>query len=101
MDEAVALNVHFSVDDPTVFAGAVRETVHRQILDLLERRGLITRVDLIACPQCGDRVILLDQPGTFVFDRQHDERICAACGAARDFIKLVEPEADFGGEGGA
>jgi hypothetical protein len=79
-------------------ARAVRATVHDQIIDLLERRGLISSDDLVQCPRCGDRVILLDQPATFAIDA--GSRICAACRAESDFIRIVLPEDDIGGEGG-
>ena len=88
------------LDEEPRLAAAVRESVHRQIVEILERRGLTRSPDLIACPTCGDRVILLDIPSTYVFDRDEKTRICAACGAERDLVHLVRPDADVGGEGG-
>lgn len=81
-------------------AGAVRATFRNQVIDLLRRRGLMAGSDLLECPKCSDRVIVLDQPATFVYDRDDKVRICSACGAERDFIHMFRPEADIGGEGG-
>ena len=85
-----------SVEDQPKLQEAVRESVHRQIVTMLERRGAISSPDLMQCPRCGDRVILLDLPTTFVLDE--GDRICAACGAERDLIRIVRPETDIGGE---
>lgn len=90
-----------SPEEQRSLAGAVRATVRNQTIDLLQRRGLLAETgDLLECPKCGDRVILLDQPATFVFDREGKTRICSACGAERDFIHMFRPDADIGGEGG-
>ncbi|MFN2613635.1 MAG: hypothetical protein ABR552_02310 [Actinomycetota bacterium] len=86
-----------SLSEQDALARAVRASVHDQIIDLLERRGLISREDLITCPRCGDQIILLDQPATFTLD--HGDKICAACAAERDFIRMVRPEDEIGGEG--
>jgi hypothetical protein len=88
-----------SVEEEPQLQEAVRESVHRQIVVLLERRGVTKSPDLLRCPICGDRVILLDLPSTFVL--HEGDRICAPCGAERDLINVVHPEADIGGEGGA
>lgn len=87
-----------STDEQEALARAVRASVHDQIIDLLERRGLISSDDLIQCPRCGDKVILLDQPATFSLSE--GSRICAACRAERDFIRIVHPDDEVGGEGG-
>ena len=80
-------------------SSAVRESVRRQILSLLRRRG-IDPTTAIACPACGERVIHLEQPATFVFDRRSRDYLCRACGAERDFAHMTRPDADIGGEGG-
>jgi hypothetical protein len=81
-------------------ARAVRASIRGRVIELLERRGLVHRHDLIRCPECGDKVILLDQPGTFVYDRRRGARLCAACGAERDLLVIMDPVVDIGGEGG-
>ena len=86
-----------SVEDQPKLQEAVRESVHRQIVTLLERRGVIASPDLLQCPRCGDKVILLDLPSTFVLDQ--GDRICSPCGAERDLIHVVWPSGDIGGEG--
>lgn len=93
--------IALQVDEQDTLARAVRETVRRSVLDLLRRRGPMATAELVECPGCGDRVIHLDSPPSFVFDRRRNERICKACGAERDFISMVRPDADIGGEGGA
>ena len=80
-------------------ARAVRASIRSQVVDLLERHGLLHRSDLERCPVCGDKVIVLEQPGTFVYDRAHDRRICAACGAERDLLVILDPVVEIGGEG--
>jgi len=91
---------HYSSEEQAALARAVRASVRGQVIDLLERRGLLDRHDVIMCPRCGDRVILLDQPGTFVFDLAHNTRLCAACGAERDLVRIMDPVVEIGGEGG-
>src|SRR5687767_8955058 len=83
-----------SKDEQVRLAGAVRETRKRVSLKVIN--GTLAP-DLLFCPSCGEKVILLDRPETFVV--QDDERICAACGAERDFVSLYRSEADIGGEG--
>ncbi|HEX9712062.1 MAG TPA: hypothetical protein VGB52_05835 [Actinomycetota bacterium] len=89
-----------SLEEHESLARAVRETVKRDTLDVLRRRGPIPTAELIECPGCGDRVIHIDSPPSYVFDRDRNARICKACGAERDFIQMVRPDADIGGEGG-
>lgn len=82
-------------------AGAVRETFRRQVIDLLNERGLSSSPDLRECPRCGDRTILLEQPATFGLDPATHGPICAACRAEQDFLEIVAPDVvDIGGEGG-
>jgi DNA-directed RNA polymerase subunit RPC12/RpoP len=88
-----------AADEHRLLAGAVRESVRRQIVSLLRRRGLDPR-QAIPCPTCGERVIFLDQTQSFVFDRRAREYLCKACAAERDFTAMVHPQADIGGEGG-
>ena len=87
------------VEEQRLLAGAVRESVRRQILGLLRRRGIDPR-QAIPCPSCSERVIHLRQPSTFVFDRAARDYLCKACAAERDFVAMVRPVADIGGEGG-
>jgi DNA-directed RNA polymerase subunit RPC12/RpoP len=90
----------FTSTEQEGLARAVRASIRGQVIDLLERRGLLHRKDLLRCPECGDRVILLEQPGTFVYDRRRGQRLCAACGAERDLLVIMDPVVDIGGEGG-
>jgi len=91
--------LRLDVDEQRLLAGAVRESVRRQIVSLLRRRRLDPRA-AIPCPTCGERVIFLDQAQSFVFDRRAREYMCKACAAERDFTAMVRPQADIGGEGG-
>lgn len=88
-----------SPEEQNELKSAVRETVRQQVMHIVEQRGQV-EADAIACPNCGDRVVFLEQPATFVLDRESNQQICTACGAERDFIKLFRHEADIGGEGG-
>lgn len=87
------------LDEQPRLAAAVRETVHRRIVDLLQRGGLLNSPDLLPCPMCGESVILLDFPSTYVFLPDAKMRICAPCGAERDLIRMIRPDTDIGGEG--
>lgn len=82
-----------SLDEQTRLAPAVHEARRR----LVGRPQDRMHADVLACPSCGEEVILLDQPTTFVV-RDH-RRVCAACGAQGDFVALYRAEADIGGEG--
>jgi hypothetical protein len=86
-------------EEQQTLAKAVRESIRRSVLEMLERKGVV-KADLVQCPECGERVIFLDQPATFSYDRGEDRNICAACGAERDFIMMHRPQTDIGGEGG-
>ncbi len=88
-----------SPDEQGQLKEAVRETIRQQVLQIVATRGAVD-ADAVHCPNCGERVLFLDQPATFVFDKDSQENICAACGAERDFVKLFRHEADIGGEGG-
>jgi DNA-directed RNA polymerase subunit RPC12/RpoP len=86
------------LEEQMALAGAVRAYVHQRIVEVLEHAGATNSPDLIACPSCGDRVILLDKPSTYV--QRHADRVCAACGAERELIEMYRPDSDIGGEGG-
>jgi len=86
------------LDEQRKLAEAVRESVRRQLRSFLQLRGVTIPADALECQECGERTILLDQPKTYVHD--HDRHICSACGAERDFVRMVRPPADIGGEGG-
>ena len=88
-----------SEDERASLQLAVRESVHRQIVAMLRRRGISLVEQGTTCPRCGEMVIVLDQPSTFALDVD-GERICCACRAERDFDLMVRPDADIGGEGG-
>lgn len=90
--------LRIDVEEQKLLADAVRESVRRQVVALLRRRGIDPR-SAIPCPSCSDRVILLDEPSSFVFDRRAREYLCKACAAERDFVAMVHPQADIGGEG--
>ena len=90
----------FTSAEQATLARAVRASIRGRVINLLERHGLLHRGDLIRCPECGDKVILLDQPETFVYDRKRGARLCAACGGEQDLIVMMEPSVDIGGEGG-
>lgn len=89
-----------SLEEHESLARAVRSTIKRNVLDLLRRRGPIPSAELIECPGCGERVIHLDSPPSYVYDHRRGARICKACGAQRDLALMVHPEVDIGGEGG-
>jgi len=86
------------LDEHDALAGAVREAVHRRIIDLIERRN--AEPLLVNCSACGERAILLDEPATFVYDRSTHTEICSACAAERAVTSMYEPQVDIGGEGG-
>lgn len=88
-------------DEETV-AAAVRDYTRSHVIDLLERRGLASSPDLVECPRCGDRTILPDVAATYATDRRDKTRVCAACGAVQDVMRIMLPrfEVDVGGESG-
>jgi DNA-directed RNA polymerase subunit RPC12/RpoP len=93
-------DTHFITPDQAELARAVRASIRSQVVDLLERHGLLHKKDVMRCPECGDRVIVLEQPSTYVYDRHGDRKICSACGAERDLVVILDPVVDIGGEGG-
>ena len=89
----------FTSAEQAGLARAVRASIRGQVIDLLGRHGLLNKADLQRCPMCGDKVIVLEQPGTFVYDAARDQKICAACGAERDLHVILDPVVEIGGEG--
>jgi len=87
-------------DEELKLKGAVRESIRQQVLQIISTKHVVL-ADAMRCPGCGQHVIYLDEPATFVLDNDSHEQICAACGAERDFVKLFRQETDIGGEGGA
>ena len=90
---------HFVSSDHARLARAVRASIRSQVVDLLDRHGLLNRKDVRRCPSCGDKVIVLEQPSTYVYDSDGDQKICSACGAERDLVVILDPVVDIGGEG--
>lgn len=90
---------HYISPDQERLARAVRASIRSQVIDLLDRHGLLHKKDVERCPSCSDKVIVLEQPSTYVYDRAQDRRICAACGAERDLVVILDPVVDIGGEG--
>lgn len=86
-------------DEQSLLAGAVHESIRQQVDAMIERRGIVSS-GATECPNCGQRVLYLDQPASYTFDRESQQHICSACGGERDFVQLFRPEADIGGEGG-
>jgi hypothetical protein len=82
-------------------ASAVRAYMNTHVADLLEKRGLANSPDLETCPRCGERTIHPDVGSTYSIDKRDRSRICAACGAVADVLKIMVPrfETDVGGEG--
>jgi uncharacterized protein with PIN domain len=91
---------HFISADQARLARAVRASIRSQVVDLLSRHGLLNKREVQRCPSCGDDVIVLEQPGTYVYDAETDRKICSACGAERDLLVILDPVVDIGGEGG-
>jgi hypothetical protein len=87
-------------DEQAQLKEAVKESIRQQVAQIVATRPGSIQADAVQCPNCGERVVFLDEPATFVFDKDSHEQICAACGADRDFVKLFRHEADIGGEGG-
>ena len=93
-------DTHFISADQARLARAVRATIRSQVIDLLDRHGLLDKRNIQRCPSCGDKVISLEQPSTFVYDKESGRKICSACGAERDLVVILDPVVDLGGEGG-
>jgi hypothetical protein len=87
--------------DEDAVAGAVRTYTRKHVADILAKRGLSDSPDLGVCPRCGDRTIHPDVPASYATDRRDKARICAACSAVADVMKIMLPrfEMDVGGEG--
>jgi DNA-directed RNA polymerase subunit RPC12/RpoP len=88
-----------SHEEREALAGAARESMRRQTLDLLEKRHLLDSDELEACPRCGERLIVVSQQATWIRDRASRERICAPCGTELALLDLMGPSHDIGGEG--
>ena len=82
-------------------ASAVRDYMRTHVADLLAKKGLADAPELEVCPRCGERTIHPDVPASFSIDRRDRARICAACAAVADVLKIMVPrfETDVGGEG--
>jgi hypothetical protein len=80
---------------------AVRDYMRTHVVEVLERKGLADSPALEGCPRCGDRTIHPDVPASYAVDRRDRARICAACAAVGDVMKIMLPrfEIDVGGEG--
>ena len=93
-----AIKHHADEDD---VAEAVRDYTRTHVLDILEKKGLSDAPELEACARCGERTIHPDVPASFSIDRRDRNRICAACSAVGDVMKIMLPrfEIDVGGEG--
>ena len=87
--------------DEEQVSDAVRDYMRTHVLEALARKGLSDSPDLEACPRCGERTIHPDVAASFSVDRRDRQRICAACGAVGDVMKIMLPrfEVDVGGEG--
>jgi uncharacterized protein with PIN domain len=88
-----------SQEEQEALASAARESMRRQILDLLATRGCLDSPDLQACPRCGERLILVAQQATWVKNRETGDRICAPCGTEKALLDLMAPAYELGGEG--
>ena len=86
--------------DEDAVAEAVRNYTRTHVADILEKRGL-GDAELEECPRCGERTIHPDVPASYSVDRRDKSRICAACAAVADVLKIMLPrfEMDVGGEG--
>jgi hypothetical protein len=93
-----ATKPHADEDD---VAEAVRDYMRTHVVEILEGKGLADAAQLEVCPRCGERTIHPDVPASYSIDRRDRTRICAACGAVADVLKIMLPrfEIDVGGEG--
>lgn len=87
--------------DEDALGDAVRDYTRTHVLEALERKGLADSPELESCPRCGDRTIHPVVAVSFQVDRRDRLRVCAACGAVADVMKIMLPrfEIDVGGEG--
>lgn len=86
-------------EEQEALASAARESMRHQVLDLLSKRGCLDSPELLACPRCGERMILVSQQATWVKDRETGQRICAPCGTEKALLDLMAPAFELGGEG--
>lgn len=96
----MAEDIKHHADEDDV-AEAVRDFTRTHVLEVLEGRGLTDAPELEECPRCGERTIHADVHQSFSIDRRNRTRICAACSAVGDVMKIMLPrfEVDVGGEG--
>ena len=87
--------------DEEAVGAAVRDYMRTHALELLQRKGLADSHELEVCPRCGERTIHPSVQATYSVDRRDQSRVCAACGAVGDVMKIMLPrfEIDIGGEG--
>lgn len=89
-----------SLEEQEALAAAARESMRRQVVEMLRQRNLLDSPELSSCPRCGDPIIILSQPATWVKDRTSGQRICAPCGTEMALLNLMQPGGDeVGGEG--
>ncbi|MCA1833645.1 MAG: hypothetical protein ABR548_13455 [Actinomycetota bacterium] len=88
-----------SLEEQEAFALAARESMRRQIMELLKSRGLLGSSDLLICPRCGDRTIILSQQATWVKDKASKNRLCAPCGTEIAVASIMGTSDEIGGEG--
>lgn len=90
---------HVTAEDPRALAGAAREAMRAQVLNGLERHGLLDSAGLEACPECGERIIHESLRLSYAKDRSLNARVCAPCGTERAVLDLTLPTCiDLGGE---
>lgn len=87
--------------DEEAVAEAVRDFTRTHVLEVLEGKGYSDAPGLETCPRCGERTMHPDVPASYGMDRRDRTRICAACSAVADVLKIMLPrfEIDVGGEG--
>jgi recombinational DNA repair protein (RecF pathway) len=93
-----AIKHHADEDD---VAEAVRDYTRTHVLAILETKGLSDAPELETCGRCGERTIHPDVAASYAIDRRDRNRVCAACSAVADVLKIMVPrfEHDVGGEG--
>ena len=96
----MAEDIKHHADEDDV-AEAVRDFTRTHVLEVLEGRGLTDAPGLEECPRCGERTIHSEVQQSFSVDRRDRTRICAACSAVADVMRIMLPrfEVDVGGEG--
>ncbi|MGH2785323.1 MAG: hypothetical protein ACRDJ1_08675 [Actinomycetota bacterium] len=93
------MTIHHADEDDV--AEAVRDFTRTHVLEMIDGRGLTDSPGLEECPRCGERTIHPDIQQSYAIDRRDRTRICAACSAVSDVMKIMLPrfEIDVGGEG--